>query len=101
MSFKDVEISKKANIYFDGKVTSRQIKTASGENKTLGIMLPGGYHFNTGTEEIMELTQGKCRVRLDGRDEWSDYQSGEQFVVPANSGFDIEISELVDYICHF
>ena len=101
MSFQNVEINKKANIYFDGKVTSRLIKTAEGESKTLGVMLPGSYHFNTDSEELMELTQGTCKVKLDGSDEWKDYKGGESFTVAANSGFDIEVTELLDYICHF
>ncbi len=101
MSFQNVEINKQANVYFDGKVTSRLIKTADGESKTLGVMLPGSYHFNTDSEELMELTQGVCKVKLDGSDEWNSYKGGESFSVPANSGFDIEVSELLDYICHF
>lgn len=101
MSFKNVEINKKANVYFDGKVTSRLIKTAEGESKTLGVMLPGSYHFNTDSEELMELTQGACKVKLDGSEDWQGYKGGESFTVAANSGFDIEVSELLDYICHF
>ncbi|MDH3354460.1 MAG: pyrimidine/purine nucleoside phosphorylase [Chromatiales bacterium] len=101
MSFKNVEITKQANVYFDGKVTSRLIKTADGKSKTLGVMLPGSYHFNTDTEELMELTQGACKVKLDGSDERNSYKGGENFMVQANSGFDIEVTELLDYICHF
>ncbi|NOR51192.1 MAG: DUF1255 family protein [Gammaproteobacteria bacterium] len=101
MSFQNAEIVKKANIYFDGNVTSRLIKTADGESKTLGVMLPGSYHFNTDTKELMELTQGICKVKLNGSDEWKGYSGGESFRVAANSGFDIEVSELLDYICHF
>jgi len=101
MSFKNVEITKKANVYFDGKVTSRLFKTADGESKTLGVMLPGNYHFNTDSEELMDLTQGACKVKLDGSDEWNSYNGGDSFTVAANSGFDIEVSELLDYICHF
>ena len=37
-TFKNVEISKEANIYFDGKVTSRKVKFKDGVVKTLGIM---------------------------------------------------------------
>ena len=66
MSYKNVEIRKKANVYHDGKVTSRTIITGSGEMKTLGVMLPGLYRFSTEAPEIMELTQGKCRVKLAG-----------------------------------
>lgn len=43
--FKNVTAVKKANVYFDGKVTSRTIIFKDGERKTLGIMLPGDYEF--------------------------------------------------------
>jgi len=51
--FKDVTIIKKANIYFDGKVTSRTVIFPDGSRKTLGIMLPGEYEFNTDDKEII------------------------------------------------
>jgi uncharacterized protein YaiE (UPF0345 family) len=101
MNYKNVEIRKKANIYHDGKVTSRTIITDSGEMKSLGVMLPGLYRFSTEAPEIMELTQGKCRVKLAGEDHWTDYVGGESFKVPGNSHFEIEVADLLDYICHF
>jgi len=101
MSYKNAQISKKANVYHDGKVTSRSIVTAEGESKTLGIMLPGSYNFGTGAPEVMEVTAGACRVRLQGSDEWQSYAAGESFNVPGDSRFDIEVTELLDYVCHF
>lgn len=101
MSYKNVEVRKKANVYHDGKVTSRTIITGNGEMKTLGVMLPGLYRFSTEAPEVMELTQGKCRVKLAGEDRWSDYAAGESFTVPGNSHFEIEATELLDYVCHF
>lgn len=101
MSFKQVDITKKANIYHDGKVTSRSIITANGEMKTLGVMLPGIYRFSTGKAEVMDVQQGECRVKIGAQDEWQTYRAGESFDVPANSHFEIEVSELLDYVCHF
>lgn len=46
-SFTQVEVVKKANVYFDGKVTSRTVIFGNGERKTLGIMVPGEYEFGT------------------------------------------------------
>jgi len=37
-TFKNVEITKEANIYFDGKVTSRKVIFSDGIIKTLGII---------------------------------------------------------------
>lgn len=99
--YKNAEISKRANVYHDGKVTSRSLVTESGESKTLGIMLPGSYNFGTGAPEVMEITAGRCRVRLQGENDWQEYAAGESFEVPGDSRFDIEVTELLDYVCHF
>lgn len=100
MSFKNAEIKRKANIYHDGRVTSRTVITPAGERKTLGIMLPGTYAFNTDAPEAMELIQGRCRVRL-GDAAWHEYAAGESFAVPAQTRFEIEVRDLLDYVCHF
>ncbi len=101
MSYRKAEIKKKANVYFDGNVTSRSIVTAGGETKSLGVMLPGSYTFNTGAPEVMEVTEGTCRVRLAGDSEWKDYGAGNSFEVPGDSSFEIEVIALLDYVCHF
>ena len=101
MSYKNVEIKKKANVYHDGKVTSRTIITAVGEMKTLGVMLPGTYRFSTQAPEVMDVTQGHCRVKLAGSQAWENYEAGQSFDVPGNSHFEIEVTELLDYVCHF
>ena len=51
--------------------------------------------------EIMEITGGVCRVRLEGETEWRQYGAGERFSVKGNSAFDIETVEFLDYVCHF
>ncbi len=101
MSFQNVEIKKKANVYHDGRVTSRTVITPAGEMKTLGVMLPGSYRFSTQAPERMDVTQGHCRVKLADQQSWRDYQAGESFHVPGNSHFEIEVVDLLDYICHF
>ena len=45
MQFKGVTVDKAANVYFDGKVTSRTVYFEDGSKKTLGIMMPGEYEF--------------------------------------------------------
>jgi hypothetical protein len=101
MEYKNATVKHKANVYHDGKVTSRTIVTSDGEMKTLGVMLPGTYRFSTDAPETMEVTQGRCRVKLANQQDWTLYESGERFEVPGNSHFEIEIDELLDYICHF
>ncbi|MFN2308207.1 MAG: pyrimidine/purine nucleoside phosphorylase [Gammaproteobacteria bacterium] len=101
MNYKNVEVRKQANVYHDGKVTSRTLITADGEMKTLGVMLPGVYRFSTEAPEVMEITQGRCRVKLAEGAGWSDYAAGERFEVPGHTHFEIEVTELLDYVCHF
>lgn len=101
MEYQNATIKLKANVYHDGKVTSRSVVTAEGEMKTLGLMLAGNYRFSTEAAEVMEVTAGNCRVKLADQQDWVSYSDGESFDVPANSHFEIEVDELLDYICHF
>ena len=41
----NLEVMTKANVYWDGKVTSRTFFTADGEKHTLGIITAGTYTF--------------------------------------------------------
>jgi uncharacterized protein YaiE (UPF0345 family) len=45
-------------------VTSRSIIFQDGSRKTLGIMLPGEYEFNTDDKELMEIMSGQLEVLL-------------------------------------
>ena len=99
--FKDVTIIKKANIYFDGKVTSRSIIFPDGSRKTLGIMLPGNYEFNTDEKEIMEIISGDLEVSLPEKEGWRTIKDGEVFEVPAQSKFGLRIKRITDYCCSF
>jgi purine/pyrimidine-nucleoside phosphorylase len=101
MEFRNAVVKKRANVYHGGQVTSRSVITSDGEMKTLGIMLPGVYRFSTEAQEIIDVTQGRCRVRIGDESEWREYAAGETFHIPGNSHFEIEVTELVDYLCHF
>jgi purine/pyrimidine-nucleoside phosphorylase len=68
--FSNVTIVKRANVYFDGNVSSRTIRFADGGSKTLGFMLPGVYTFNTASAEKMEILAGELEVLLPGAEEW-------------------------------
>lgn len=101
MSLKNVEIKKKANVYHGGKVTSRTVITPTGEMKTLGVMLPGVYRFSTQAPEVIDITHGHCRVKLANAQTWTEHQAGESFSIPGESHFEIEVTDLLDYVCHF
>ncbi len=94
-------VVKQANIYFDGNVTSRTVIFADGSRKTLGIMLPGEYEFNTDAKELMEIYSGTVDVLLPGNSDWQRIEGGQQFEVPAQSKFQLKVSQLSDYCCSF
>jgi len=100
-SFNNVSVVKKANIYFEGKVTSRTVEFDDGSRKTLGIMLPGEYEFGTAEKELMEIYSGELEVKLPGSEKWQFIQGGESFEVPANSKFQLKVKQLSDYCCSF
>jgi uncharacterized protein YaiE (UPF0345 family) len=99
--FDNVTVLKKGNVYFDGKCVSHTVIFSDGIKKTLGVILPSSLVFNTGAPEIMEINGGSCNVRLKGEDAWKTYAAGTSFNVPGDSSFEIEVTETVDYVCHF
>jgi uncharacterized protein YaiE (UPF0345 family) len=99
--FANVTVVKAANVYFDGKVTSRTVKFADGSIKTLGYMLPGEYEFGTGKPEIMEILSGELEVLLPGETDWRKVGGGESFDVPGDSRFQLRIHGGTDYCCSF
>ncbi len=99
--FQNVTVTKKANVYFNGKVTSRTIHFADGTQKTLGIMQPGEYRFTTVSAEVMEILSGNLQVQLQEGMEWQTFSEGTSFQVPAKSAFNLKVSELTDYCCSY
>lgn len=99
--FENVTVVKKANVYFDGKVTSRVVVFPDGTKKTLGIMLPGDYEFGTDCVEIMEILAGDLKVLLPGETEWLHIQGEGELTVPANTKFKLQVATVSDYCCSY
>lgn len=99
--FEGVTVVKKANVYYDGKVTSRTVLFADGTRKTLGIMLPGEYDFGTDAPEVMEVLGGEMTVKLPGATEWRTFRAGESFAVPGKSRFQLKLAGVTDYCCSY
>ena len=99
--YKDVNVDKIANIYFEGNVISRNIFLKDGSRKTLGVMLPGNYEFNTETRELMEIISGKLNLKLQNDKDWKSIKDGMDFNIPKNSSFKVEVLELVNYTCSY
>lgn len=100
-SVKNVELVKKANIYFNGNVTSRTFITEDGKEKSLGIMMPGEYNFGTNKAELMEIIAGEVEVKLENETSWTYYEADDAFEVKANSNFDIKVKTITDYCCSY
>ena len=100
--FEQVTVLTRANIYFDGKVVSHTVQFADGSKKTLGLIYPGEFRFNTDAPELMQIIDGACRARLAGKESWTNHATGGSFNVPGKSHFDIAVdSGIAQYICSF
>ncbi len=99
--FTNVTVVREANVFFNGGVVSRTVIFPDGTKKTLGIMQPGEYTFNTGAAEIMEILSGELDLKFPGSDLWDRIGGGESFNVPANSAFTMRVLSLTDYCCSF
>lgn len=100
-NFENVTVVKKANIYFNGKVTSRTVLFPDGSRKTLGFILPGEYEFGTGDKEKMEVLTGTIFALLPGKCVWESYKEGQSFEIAANSKFKVSVTEPADYCCSY
>ena len=99
--FNNVDVTKFANIYFEGKVISRNIFLQDGSKKTLGTMSVGEYEFKTESREFMEILSGKINLKLKGQNDWKLINEGMNFIVPKNSSFKVQVLELVNYTCSY
>ncbi|MFP4482725.1 MAG: pyrimidine/purine nucleoside phosphorylase [Thermovirgaceae bacterium] len=99
--FEKVTLVCKANVYYDGKVTSRTFYLPGGERKTLGVFLTGDYEFSTGDAEVIEVLQGSASFLLPGKSDWETVSVGESFSIPANSSFNLKNDEVFDYHCSY
>ena len=98
----NASLTLKANVYFDGKVVSHTVHTPDGTKKTVGLIYPGAYKFDTGQPERMEIVAGSCRVKLAGGDDFQPYGAGTHFDVRGKSSFEIAVeSGIAEYVCSF
>lgn len=98
---KQLNVTTKANVYFDGKCISHSLETASGEKLSVGVVLSAELTFSTGAAETMECVAGACEYRLAGTDQWLASAPGHTFAIAANSSFDIRVNQTYHYICRY
>ena len=101
MEFKQVRLVGEANVYFDGKVSSRTFYEADGRRKTLGFVTAGNYVFSTAGAEYMQVLGGTLELKLPGESEYKHYQAGDTFTIPAETTFDIRTDTFGDYCCTY
>ncbi|WP_269531122.1 pyrimidine/purine nucleoside phosphorylase [Chitinimonas sp. BJYL2] len=90
----------KVNEYFDGKVKSLGFAVEAG-TATVGVMAPGEYEFGTGKPERMTVVAGALTVKLPGNDAWQTFKAGQDFHVPGDSRFQLQVAVDTAYLCEF
>jgi purine/pyrimidine-nucleoside phosphorylase len=100
-TYKNVHVDKLANIYFDGNVISRKITFSDDTIKTLGVMMPGKYNFNTQSKELMEIISGELNLQLKDETTWNNIKDGMSFNVSKNSSFTVKVVKIVHYSCSY
>jgi uncharacterized protein YaiE (UPF0345 family) len=97
--FEDATVHKRANVYYDGQVTSRELETAAGDRYTLGIVLPGSYEFETDASETIEMLAGSGHLELP--DGTLSFEAGDVVTVPEDTEFEFVADDVVDYCCAY
>ena len=98
----NVTVGTKTNVYFDGKVVSRNVFFPDGTRKTLGVILPGTFEFEVGDKEIVKIVSGKAEVLLPpDKKEWITVEKDDSFTVVRNSSYQIRCCEIVEYMCDY
>jgi uncharacterized protein YaiE (UPF0345 family) len=100
MQFDGVSVSKKANVYFDGKCVSHAVTLAGGVRKSVGVILPSTLRFDLSTKEVMEVVEGTAYVSINGQVEQT-FAAGQSWTVEAGGYFVIRAEQPVHYVCHF
>jgi len=90
----------KTNTYFDDQVVSIAYQGATLAT-TVGVMSEGSYTFNTIHNETMTIIDGEVRIKLPNQTQYQEIYSGQQFKVPGDSQFDIEVLRASAYLCTY
>jgi purine/pyrimidine-nucleoside phosphorylase len=88
------------NRYFDDQVLSLGFENSNGES-SVGVMTPGSYEFSTSKNERMVVISGALVVQRTDDPEPLLYSDGEEFHVPADQTFAVEVTEPTAYLCEY
>lgn len=97
----NVTVESKANVYFDGKVSSRTCYREDGSRFTLGVITAGSYTFGVGDREVVQLISGAVEVFRPGDTEWKAFAAPETFEIIANCDYQIRTYGVAEYLCDY
>ena len=88
------------NRYFDDQVLSLSFDNSNGKS-SIGLMSPGSYEFSTSDDERMVVISGALVVQRQSDLEPVLYSDGEEFHVPRDQSFSVEVTEPTAYLCEY
>lgn len=97
----NIDVLAKANVYFDGRVTSHTCYRTDGSRFTLGIITAGSYTFNVGDREVVRLISGEVEVKRPCDTDWASFQAPQTFEIQADCDYDIRTYNVAEYICDY
>ena len=94
-----VTVRKEANIYYDGRVSSRELLEEDGSRKTLGLVVAGEYEFSTDGKEVLEILSGEGCIIYNENEH--PYMEGDIFSIPPKTNFIFKANKVTDYYCSY
>ena len=90
----------KVNSYFSNQVLSIDFMNSNG-TCSIGVMEPGLFQFSTSKNERIIVTSGALIVQRLNDPEPLLFTDGEEFHIPENQSFEVEVSEQTAYLCEY
>lgn len=97
----NLDVETKANVYFDGRVTSRVCYRPDGSRLTLGVITPGSYTFDVGDREVVQMIAGSVEILLPTEKAWRTVTAPESFEIIANCSYQIRTTGVAEYLCDY
>lgn len=88
------------NRYFEDRVLSLGFDNSNGKS-SVGVMAPGQYEFSTSDNERMVVISGALVIQRQDDPEPILYSDGDEFHVPKNQTFSVEVAEYTAYLCEY
>ena len=90
----------KVNSYFSNQVLSIDFVNSNGTS-SVGVMEPGFFQFTTSRNERIIVTSGALLIQRLNDPEPLLFSDGEEFNIPKNQSFEVEVSEQTSYLCKY